>query len=306
MVQEFEEDDLCEIKNDKKIYPVLNDSNFKINLEQVKEIFKKAGLKNVIPQKLELYQNAFIHKSYLIDNDFVKNEKYYGNINALTSKDNPHILPLQNKSNETLEWLGDGILQAVSAKYLYERYGKDQDEGFLTKLRSKLVKTETLSKLALALHFDKYLIISKHVEIISQGRKNARILEDCFESFIGAMIEDFGKENYGDGINIIYKFLINVIEDNIDIASLILVQDNYKDQLMRYFQKQFDGKFPIYEQVDIENIINNKGISYRKFTMCVRDTYCKIIGKGDAKSKKEAEQKAAQSALMNYGITNGY
>jgi ribonuclease-3 len=306
MVQEFEEANLCEIKNDKKIYPVLNDSNFKINLEQVKEIFKKAGLKNVIPQKLELYQNAFIHKSYLIDNDFVKNEKYYGNINALNSKDNPHILPLQNKSNETLEWLGDGILQAVSAKYLYERYGKDQDEGFLTKLRSKLVKTETLSKLALALHFDKYLIISKHVEIISQGRKNARILEDCFESFIGAMIEDFGKENYGDGINIIYKFLINVIEDNIDIASLILVQDNYKDQLMRYFQKQFDGKFPIYEQLDIENIINNKGISYRKFTMCVRDTYGKIIGKGEAKSKKEAEQKAAQSALMNYGITNGY
>ena len=40
--------------------------------------------------------------------------------------------------------------------------------------------------------------------------------------------------------------------------------------------------------------------------MCVRDTYGKIIGKGDAKSKKEAEQKAAQSALMNYGITNGY
>ena len=306
MVKELEEDDLCEIKNDKKIYPVLNDSNFKINLEQVKEIFKKAGLKNVIPQKLELYQNAFIHKSYLIDNDFVKNEKYYGNINALNSKDNPHILPLQNKSNETLEWLGDGILQAVSAKYLYERYGKDQDEGFLTKLRSKLVKTETLSKLALALHFDKYLIISKHVEIISQGRKNARILEDCFESFIGAMMEDFGKENYGDGINIIYKFLINVIEDNIDIASLILVQDNYKDQLMRYFQKQFDGKFPIYEQLDIENIVNNKGISYRKFTMCVRDTNGKIIGKGDAKSKKEAEQKAAQSALMNYGITNGY
>ena len=62
MVQEFEEANLCEIKNDKKIYPVLNDSNFKINLEQVKEIFKKAGLKNVIPQKLELYQYAFIHK----------------------------------------------------------------------------------------------------------------------------------------------------------------------------------------------------------------------------------------------------
>ena len=73
MVQEFEEANLCEIKNDKKIYPVLNDSNFKINLEQVKEIFKKARLENVIPQKLELYQNAFTHISYVIHNDFVKN-----------------------------------------------------------------------------------------------------------------------------------------------------------------------------------------------------------------------------------------
>lgn len=303
----IEENDLCEIKGDKKIYPVLNDSNFKINLKQVLEIFKKGGLTNITPKKLDLYQNAFIHKSYLIDNDFVKNEKYYGNINAISSNNNLQILPLQNKSNETLEWLGDGILQAISALYLYERFGKDQDEGFLTKLRSKLVKTETLSKLALALGFDKYLIISKHVEIISQGRKNARILEDCFESFIGAMMEDFGKENYGDGINIIYKFLINVIEDNIDISSLILVQDNYKDQLMRYFQKEFDGKFPIYEQLgDVENIVNNKGISYRKFTMCVRNINGSIIGKGDAKSKKEAEQKAAQCALKNYGITNGY
>jgi ribonuclease-3 len=306
IINMVDENDLFETKGDKKIYPVLNDSNFKINLEQVLEIFKKGGLTNITPQKLNLYQNAFIHKSYLIDNDFVKNEKYYGNINALSLNNNLHILPLQNKSNETLEWLGDGILQAVSALYLYERFGKDQDEGFLTKLRSKLVKTETLSKLALALGFDKYLIISKHVEIISQGRKNARILEDCFESFIGAMMEDFGKKNYGDGINIIYKFLINVIEDNIDIASLILVQDNYKDQLMRYFQKEFDGKFPVYEQSNIENIVNNKGISYRKFTMCVRDTIGNIIGKGDAKSKKEAEQKAAQSALKNYGITNGY
>ena len=306
MVRELEEDDLYEIKNEKKIYPVLNDANRKIADDDVTEIFKKGGLKNVIPKNLELYQTAFTHISYVIDNDFVKNEKYYGDINALTTKDNPHILPLQNKSNETLEWQGDGILQCLMSLYLYKRYGKDQNEGFLTKLRSKLVKTETLYKLALALQFDKHLIISKHVEIISQGRKNARILEDCFESFIGAMMEDFGKENYGDGINIIHEFLINVMEDNIDIASLILVQDNYKDQLMRYFQKKFDGKFPVYEQEDIENIVNNKGISYRKFTMCVRDTNGKIIGKGDAKSKKEAEQKAAQSALMNYGITNGY
>jgi ribonuclease III len=301
------DDNTCyQIKNDKKIYPVLNNSNFKISKEQIIEIFKKGGLHNINPKNIELYRTAFIHKSYFNKNDFIKNEKYFGDINALDEKNNPNILPLQDKSNEILEWLGDGILQAVSAMYLYKRYNTDQNEGFLTKLRSKLVKTETLSKLALALGFDKYLIISKHVEIISQGRKNARILEDCFEAFLGAMMEDFGKDNYGDGINIIYPFLINVIQDNIDISSLILVQDNYKDQLMRYFQKEFDGKFPLYEQLSIENEVNDKGITYRKFTMCVRDLNQNIIGKGHAKSKKEAEQKAAQDALKKYGITNGY
>lgn len=303
----LENNNVCyQIKNDKKIYPVLNDSNFQINKEQIIEIFKKGGLHNINPKNIELYRTAFIHKSYFNKNDFIKNEKYFGDINALDEKNNPNILPLQDKSNEILEWLGDGILQAVSAMYLYKRYNTDQNEGFLTKLRSKLVKTETLSKLALALGFDKYLIISKHVEIISQGRKNARILEDCFEAFLGAMMEDFGKDNYGDGINIIYPFLINVIQDNIDISSLILVQDNYKDQLMRYFQKEFDGKFPLYEQLSIENEVNDKGITYRKFTMCVRDLHQNIIGKGHAKSKKEAEQKAAQDALKKYGITNGY
>ena len=303
----LENNNVCyQIKNDKKIYPVLNDSNFQINKEQIIEIFKKGGLHNINPKNIELYRTAFIHKSYFNKNDFIKNEKYFGDINALDEKNNPNILPLQDKTNEILEWLGDGILQAVSAMYLYKRYNTDQNEGFLTKLRSKLVKTETLSKLALALGFDKYLIISKHVEIISQGRKNARILEDCFEAFLGAMMEDFGKDNYGDGINIIYPFLINVIQDNIDISSLILVQDNYKDQLMRYFQKEFDGKFPLYEQLSIENEVNDKGITYRKFTMCVRDLNQNIIGKGHAKSKKEAEQKAAQDALKKYGITNGY
>mgnify|MGYP001413158733 CR=1 FL=1 len=293
-----------ETKNNLKIYPVLNDSNKLINKEIIQEILKIGNIKEEISD-LDIYQRSLIHKSYIYDNDFVKNEKYFGNIDALKEEDNPHILPLQKISNEVLEWLGDGIIQAVSASYLHNRFN-DQKEGFLTKIRSRLVRTATLSKFALALGLDKYLIISKHVEIICCGRDNAKILEDSFEAFIGAMMIDFGRKGEDYGFKIIHKFLISLIENKVDITSLIINDDNYKDQLMRYFQKRYNGKYPIYEQTSIENITNNNGIVNKRFNMCVRDDNNNIIGEGSAKSKKEAEQKAAKNALMYFGIFSGY
>ena len=214
-------------------------------------------------------------------------------------------MPLQEDSNEVLEWLGDAIIQSVSAIYLYKRYNK-QREGFLTKLRSKLVKTETLSKLALYLNFDKHLIISKHIEIICNGRKNARILEDSFEAFIGAMMNDFGSSNEAEGFDICNTFIRNIIEQKIDITELIINDDNYKDQLMRYYQKMFGGKFPKYEQKNLITTVTDNGIVNKKFQMIVRDNDNIIIGEGIARSKKEAEQKAAKNALMHFGIFNGY
>ena len=214
-------------------------------------------------------------------------------------------MQLQNDSNEVLEWLGDGVLQSVAAIYLYKRY-KSQREGFLTKIRSKLVKTESLSKLALYLNFDKYLIVSKHVEIICNGRKNARILEDAFEAFIGAMMTDFGEKNEAIGFNICNTFIRTIIEKQIDITELIMNDDNFKDQLMRYYQKQYNGKFPIYEQKMLITSVGENGISNKKFHMFVRDINSIIIGEGIARSKKEAEQKAAHAALMHFGIFNGY
>ena len=148
----------------------------------------------------------------------------------------------------------------------------------------------------------KYLIISKHIEIICNGRKNARILEDSFEAFIGAMDNEFGE----DGFDICSKFIINIIEQKIDITELILNDDNFKDQLMRYYQKMYNGKFPIYEQKSIITSVGDNGITNKKFQMFVRDLDNNIIGEGTARSKKEAEQKAAKAALMHFGISNGY
>ena len=295
------------IKADKKIYPVYNENNFYITKEIIQSILKKADIEIKI-NDLNLWQQAFIHKSYCKNNDFVKNEKFYGNIEAFDIENNEykHIMRLQDDSNEVIEWLGDGIIQSVVAIYLYQRY-KTQREGFLTKIRSKLVKTETLSKLALYLNFDKYLIVSKHIEIICNGRKNSRILEDSFEAFVGALYNDFSSSlGHAESYNLCSKFIINLIEKNIDITELIINDDNYKDQLMRYYQKTYNGKFPVYEQKTLITSINDNGIVNKKFHMFVRDIDNNIIGEGIARSKKEAEQKAANAALKFFGISNGY
>ena len=289
---------------EKKIFPVYNENNSYITKEIIQGILKKGNINEPITN-LDLWQKAFIHKSYCSNNDFKKNEKFFGCIDSIKIEDNKHIMPLHDDSNEVLEWVGDGILQAAAALYLHKRF-PTQREGFLTKIRSKLVKTETLSKLALSLNFDRHLIISKHIEIICNGRKNARILEDSFEAFIGAMMSDFGSKDESYGFSLCSKFIISIIEKTIDITELIIVDDNFKDQLMRYYQKKYNGKFPKYEQMNILTSVNDNGIVNRKFHMFVRDVDNNIIGEGIARSKKEAEQKAAKAAFMHFGISNGY
>ena len=293
-----------EDKMEKKIYPVYNENNFYITKEIIQSILQKGNINNDV-NDLTIWQQAFIHKSYCKHNDFKKNEKFFGSIDSININEHKNILPLQDDSNEVLEWLGDGIIQSVAAIYLFKRF-KTQREGFLTKIRSKLVKTESLSKLALYLGFDKYLIISKHIEIICNGRKNSRILEDCFEAFIGAMMNVYGAKNESEGFDICNTFIINIIEQKIDITDLIINDDNFKDQLMRFYQKKYNGKFPIYEQKTLITTTNENGIVNKKFHMFVRDNDNNIIGEGIARSKKEAEQKAAKAALMHFGISNGY
>ena len=75
---------------------------------------------------------------------------------------------------------------------------------------------------------------------------------------------------------------------------------------MRYYQKSFNGKFPKYEQKTLISSVNENGISNKNFHMIVRDENNIIIGEGIARSKKEAEQKAAKNALMHFGISNGF
>ena len=278
------------------VYELYNKKNKLIKKENIQEFLNKGGITEEI-SNLKVWQQAFTNKSY---SNYIYKSKYYKYIDKDAPLDG--ALPIQKKSNETLEWLGDAFIQSIVSSYLAKRF-KKQNEGFLTKIRSKLVKTESLSKIAKYLKLEEYLLISKNVEILSNGRNNAKLLEDLFESFIGAFMTDFTKKvNEPYAYSLCKKFIINCIQNAIDLTDLIRKDDNYKDQLMRYFQKHKDGVLPKYKMESSKTINNKNGSVYKNFVLNVYDSSNNIIGTGSAMSKKEAEQKAAKNALQHYGI----
>ena len=104
-------------KNEKKIFPVYNENNIYVTKEIIQSILNKCNIHKEI-SNIDLWQQAFIHKSYCENNDFKKNEKFYGSIDMIDINNKNNIMPLQKDSNEVLEWLGDGIIQSVVAIYL--------------------------------------------------------------------------------------------------------------------------------------------------------------------------------------------
>ncbi len=289
------------------LYPVYNENNILLTREDLRKILKKGGIKKDI-QNLEIFQEAFVHESYCNKTDFIKYEKFFGRLTPYDESSG--ILPLQNKSCERLEWLGDGILQSVIANYLYKRYD-DQQEGFLTILRSKLVNTDTLSRLAHYLNLDRYIIMSKHKEIEENGRTDKEILEDSFEALIGSMSIEFGAEDEVEGYKMCRKFIIKLYEDNIDFSNLILKDENYKDQLMRYFHRIYEGLTsppysPKYDVVKTEITENDNGSTVKKYYIAVKNYEGIVIGEGVSFNKKDAEVKAAKAGLQYYGIMDGF
>ena len=118
--------------------------------------------------------------------------------------------------------VGDSILGSIVASYIYKRYYEihKQNEGFLTKFKIRIVCGETLSKLSKCLKFQQHLIISKYQEDYCNGRDNSNILEDVFESFLGAMYLDTDYQT-------VENFLICVIEKYLEGLAASLIQRNY-------------------------------------------------------------------------------
>lgn len=280
---------------------IINPYNFNNNLISQKDITNLLSTYDIHlePNNLDLYQNAFIHKSYTkknIDKEDVEvAEKPEG------------ALELFDHDNERLEFLGDSVLNVISAKYLYERY-PDQNEGFMTRLRTKLVNGATLGKFAKELDFGKFIIVSRHVEDKCEGRSSENILEDAFEAFFGALFLDFNEivpedtatifENFysGIGFQVCEKLFINIIEEKVDFADIILNDTNYKDQILRYYQATFSHP-PKYKEIMVEGLGRD-----RVFTVGILDSDGEVLLQGTGKSKKKAEQDASRNALIHFGV----
>ena len=278
-----------------------NSDNVLINEDDICFLFDKYGLKGVKPNNINLYRNAFVHKSYCT----MKNADFITGNQRCPSD----CLPLQEMSYERLELLGDSILELCVTKYLFDRY-PDQNEGFISKLRTKIVNGKMLGHLSGLIGFSKFAIISKQIEQ-SQGRDNYKILEDIFEAFLGAIVMDFQSEVdeikfpenipksiipiSGTGIHFAEIWIITIIEKFIDLSELIQSKTNYKDMLVRYMQHTFQDN-PKFFEINVE-IRNNKKV----FIYCVKNRSGAILGTAYGESKKDAENNSAKAALVYYG-----
>lgn len=227
---------------------------------------------------ISFFHNAMVHKSYCVK----KNEDFdEGNTNCPEN-----CLPLQEESNERLEFLGDAVLNLIIGSYLFKRYF-ESNEGFLTKLRTKLVNGKMLAHLCNILNIKEWFIISKQNEE-NNCRGNEKFLEDMFEAFIGAMYL-----NADSSIEPVYRWLINFIEDNIDFAELIKSDDNHKDKFIKYYQQAY-GYIPQFYEYGTETVNNQK-----IYTMCVKDKNGNIISKANGFSKKHAKNECAKLIMKS-------
>ena len=228
-------------------------------LSKDKDLAKK--LRSVLgytPRRLSLYKLAFYHKS----------------MNDAKTQNNQH--------NERLEYLGDALLSTIVAEYLFKKY-PNRDEGFLTKMRSKIVKRTTLNQLANEMGLD--IILSAY----SQGRMSKSMMGNAFEALVGAIYLEKGFKNTRD-------YIINeVLLKHLDIHELESMDDNFKSQLLEWGQK------------------NSINVDYRlvsKYKQDKRDRFkvAVIVGgdevaNADDFNKKSAEQMASSLALKKLNIT---
>ena len=237
------DDDIIKTE-DGLIFNPYNSLNVKITLSEVQSILSKYGLPTTV-DNIALYERAFVHRSYTKRPSF---ENIQQNITIVERPTD--CMPLSSKSNERLEFLGDGVLECVTKYLLYRRFPK-ADEGFMTEKKIAIVKNEAIGKIALEMGLYKWLIISKHAEE-KKIRTNLKKLGCLFESFIGALFLDFNKvvvkddENWfqdmfvtGPGFQMAQKFIENVFEKHIDWIALIQNDDNYKNILQVKIQKEF-------------------------------------------------------------------
>lgn len=222
-------------------------------LELIRFVISRFGYR---PKKIEYFEQAITHKSNV-------NSKYL-------------------ESNERLEFLGDTIIDAVIADFLFTKF-PNEDEGYLTKIKSKLVSRKTLSEIAEEMEIRKVLRYHKGRSI------NINTLEgNAFEAIIGAIYLDGGFDNVRTSLERhVYRKYVNV--------NKVLVEEiDFKSKLFIWSQR---NKLPIEFQT-ISEINNGGSWEYKVMVLLNEQKY----GLGSGTSKKAAEQVAAKETLELIGV----
>jgi ribonuclease-3 len=277
-----------------KVFNPWNPVNKIIPDDEIYSILKRYGVKQR-PPRPELFRMACVHKSYVDRSDLWEEQAAEGE--AMVMAERPaNCLPLQPADNEEAEFAGDSLLGCVVALYLKRRYA-GKGEGFLTRLRTRIVNNKQLGYLAKKMGLKPWIVVSRHVEeVCAGGRDNLRLLGSLLEAWVHALYENFeSEENPGLAFSIVQTFLIEILERHVDFVELINDDTNFKDQLLRFFQAKYHQP-PRYKEVEVVGPPHD-----RVFTMGVLAPDDSILATSAARNKKVAEQEASRLALIKLG-----
>ena len=269
-----------------KLFYPWNPKNREITPSDVIPILKRYGWKGRI-QKFDLFSQACCHKSYVDRPELWKEQEEHGD--EMTMAPRPEdCLPLRRCDNEELEYLGDRVLGLITASYVSKRY-PGQGEGFLTRILSRIVNNKQLGILAKDVGMSRWIILSRHMEEVCDGRNNLRIMGSMFEAWFGALY--LQEEEAGRGLQQCHDLLVRILEEHIDFVQIIIEDTNYKDQLLRKFQTLYHIP-PRYKEMEVVGPPHD-----RMFTMGVLDPMDRVVAVSTARNKKVAEQEASRLAL---------
>ncbi len=212
------------------------------------------------PAYLNVFKLAFSHKS---------------------SNDNNRHQPYGGQNNERLEFLGDAVLGTIVAEYLYKKY-PTADEGFLTKMRSKIVKRKSLNAIGYDMGLDELLSTYNNTRIARS------MLGNAVEALVGAV---YVEQGYSGTMQFVVQ---RMLRDYVDIETLETYDDNYKSQLLEHCQK--NG-----QKVDYEILKRFKQDKRDRFRIAVTING-RRMAVGEDYNKKSAEQQASRRALQDLGI----
>ncbi|HVG41799.1 MAG TPA: ribonuclease III [Chitinophagaceae bacterium] len=228
--------------------------------KQLGSTFKK-GLKGILgysPGNVSLYKTALTHRS---------------------------IKETSAENNERLEYLGDAVLSALVADYLFKRYPY-KEEGFLTEMRSKMVNRQQLNDIALKMGLKRVTVYNKS----DSSLKTSQIFGNTLEALVGAIYLDKGYKKTARWV------ADRIITPHMFIDDLEVLEINHKNKLYGWANK--NGK-----QLDFKTIDEKLENGRRLFTIAAV-VNGKIVAEGKAFNKKDASQIASQAAVEKLGITN--